>query len=149
MAEIKWVQDGKIWFHEQTSKKVRAAIKKAYENEWVVKIYQGDPDTGVVWHEENDRIGQIGRSTGEIQIPLLVPIGERGGGSLMDDRIVGIKIIDTGEWVYIHPTLKLPDVSIIPSDMREYKYNTVINSEIYGRHYTLGDAYKTREMLST
>ncbi len=150
MSEIKYKQIGKLWFHEETKPKVCAAIKKCYDNEWVVKIYQGDVKTGKVWNEEHDRIGQISRSTGQIQIPLLVPKGERGGGGLLDHCIVGIKITDTGEWIYMHPNLQLPMVTIVsPSDIAEYKYNTLVDGELYGRHKTLEDAYMCREMLST
>lgn len=146
---IKYKQIGKLWFHEETAAKVCAAIRKAYDNEWVVKVYQGDIDTGKVWHEEYDRIGQIGRSTGSIQIPLLVPVGKHSGGGILDHCIVGLKIVDIGEWLYMHKTLQLPTVTIVPSDMKEYTHNTLINGDLYGRHHSLEDAYKTREMLST
>ncbi len=64
----------------------------------------------------------------------------------MDHCIVGLKLVDTGEWLYMHPTMKLPDVTIIPSTIGQgYKWSTVINSEVYGNHTTLEDAYKTRE----
>lgn len=150
MGDIKYTQRGKLWFHEETDKKVCAAITKAYKNGWIVKIYQGDVKTGIVWAEEWDRIGRIGRSTGSIQIPLLVAKGQSGGGSLLDHCIIGIKIVDTGEWLYVHPTMKLPDVTIVPSTAgKGYKYSTMINGKIYGNHTTLEDAYKTREMVST
>lgn len=151
---IKYKQIGKLWFHEETAAKVCAAIRKAYDNEWLVKIYQGDVETGRVWHEEWDRVGHIGRSTGSRQIPLLVVPRELGGDgyggrSLMDHCIVGLKTVDTGEWLYMHPTMKLPDVTVVPSIEKGYKYSTLCNGELYGNHKTLEDAYKTREMIST
>ncbi len=146
---IKYIQRGKLWFHEETSKKVCDAVRKAYSNEWIVKVYQGNIETGVVWAEEWDRVGRIGRSTGTKQIPLLIVKGEIGGASLMDNCLVGLKVVDTGEWLYMHPTMTLPDVTIVPSTEKGYKYSTLCNEELYGNHKTLEDAYKTREMIST
>lgn len=48
----------------------------------MVRIWLGDTQTGRAWAEENDVIGTIGRSTGTMEVPLLVEAGELAGPHL-------------------------------------------------------------------
>jgi len=52
----------------------------------------GDADTGRDWGEENDTTGYIGRSTGDIKIPLLIAKkSDNDGGGFLDNCIVRIE----------------------------------------------------------
>jgi hypothetical protein len=92
-------------FHDDTNQRVKDVIVKAYNQKSTVRLFCGDSKTGKAWSEEFDTVGQIGRSTGTKQVPLLVPEGEDGGQQLIDDRIVGIWVKNFG-FVYKHPNFR-------------------------------------------
>lgn len=57
-----------------------------------IRIFYGDAKTGRDWAEEFDTIGYLGRSTGEIKIPLLINnVRSSGGPGLLDHCIVKIQ----------------------------------------------------------
>jgi len=52
----------------------------------------GDIKTGRSWGETNDIAGTIGRSTGQIKVPILIHNKKSmGGGSILTHCIIGIK----------------------------------------------------------
>lgn len=89
-------------YHEETPKEVCRVLENLQNNRSRIRVWYGQG--GVSWNEENDTIGYIGRSTGNIKIPLLVHNSRSiGGGALLDHCIV--KIVDTksGNTLYEHP----------------------------------------------
>lgn len=76
-----------------------------------VRIFFGDQNTGADWMEEFRVIGQIGRSTGEIKVPLLITNSRSlGGAAIMDSCIVKITIDKYP--VYEHPNYHQPHYEI-------------------------------------
>lgn len=72
-----------------------------------VRIFLGDTKTGKDWCEVYDTIGYIGRSTGTIKIPLMIPrVDSCGGGAILDYCIVKITI--DKQTVYQHPNYHCP-----------------------------------------
>ena len=72
-----------------------------------VRIFLGDTKTGKDWCEVYDTIGYIGRSTGNIKIPLMIATkNSRGGGAIPDHCIVKITIDKQN--VYQHPNYHCP-----------------------------------------
>ena len=111
----------------------------------LVRIYTGDTENGIPWAEEFDVIGRIGRSTGPIKIPLLVPSGEHGGFGLLDNRILRICYAsDKSQVLYEHPKYIPPEVTIEPWDEPEYPYNVHFNGELHARCKTLKKAEKLK-----
>jgi len=106
-----------------------------------LKIYYGDTQTGIDWHEEHDIIGTVGRSTGNIKIPLLIPnIRSVGGPGILSDCIIKIIDMKTKKTIYQHPKYQKSVVTIVPSDMEGYTHNTLINGILHGRHKSLRSA---------
>ncbi|WP_152437801.1 MULTISPECIES: hypothetical protein [unclassified Marinobacter] len=96
-------------FHCETVTAVRKAILSVYNSGARVRVWLGDINTGVAWPEENDLMGYIGRSTGQIKIPLLIANKRSlGGGGLLDHCIVRIDTTD-GQTVYKHPNFSTGD----------------------------------------
>lgn len=61
----------------------------------------GDRDTGAIWESATPDRGHIGRSTGNVQIPLLIRTSRSlGGEALLDDRIVEIRESAGGMLLY-------------------------------------------------
>ncbi|BBP46328.1 hypothetical protein THMIRHAS_17010 [Thiosulfatimonas sediminis] len=101
------------WYDPDTKTKVKKALEKCRKDERVIRVFYGDTDSGRAWLEEFDVIGRVGRSTGLMKIPLLVPDGEYGGGSLLDSQVVRIVDVATGEVAYSHPNFSLPKFKIV------------------------------------
>ena len=67
-----------------------------------IRVFYGDTKTGKDWGEEYDTMGYVGRSGGQVKIPLLVNNSRSwGGGSILDGRIVRITV--NRKDVYRHP----------------------------------------------
>jgi len=76
----------------KTTDKVISIIERCRLNETRIILDYGDVTTGTSWDETFDITGYIGRSTGNIKIPLLI-YNKRslGGGGVVDACIIGIK----------------------------------------------------------
>lgn len=100
------------WFDYDTSTKVRNILEQYRKEGGRLRLFYGDRNTGRDWMEENDLMGKIGRSTGTLQIPLLIAEGEYGGPGILDSCIVRILDADTRELLYQQKNYHLPDMEI-------------------------------------
>lgn len=81
-----------IFYKLETPDDLISVLNNCYKNDIRIIVDYGDTKTGKSWGEVCDIIGYIGRSTGEIKIPLLVYNNRCfGGGALLDNHIIGIK----------------------------------------------------------
>ena len=61
----------------------------------------GDTTTGESWNEVYDITGRLGRSTGNVKIPILLHnVRSIGGGAILDHCIIGIKESKGGKVLY-------------------------------------------------
>ncbi len=103
--------DNGTCYHQETDETVVRVLERARANGSRVRIFYGDAKTGKCWNDENDVTGTIGRSTGTIQIPLLIPNRRSmGGGGILDHCIVRIFLGHVEH--YRHPKYKEPKVEI-------------------------------------
>ncbi len=138
---IKYKKVGGTYYHEETPDAVCRALETALNTRSKIKIYYGDIETGRDWKESNDTIGTVGRSTGDIKIPLLIATSRSmGGGAILDHCILKIKDVRTGHVIYQQDNYKAPKVEIVPSDMDGYSNNVNIDGELFSRHKTLRSA---------
>jgi len=100
------------WFSYDTPTKVRTILEQYRKDGGRLKLFYGDRTTGRDWLEENDILGKIGRSTGSMQIPLLIAEGEYGGPGILDNCIVRIVNADTREELYRQKNYHLPEMEI-------------------------------------
>lgn len=101
-----------IYFTEGTPEKV-VSIINLYMHKYDVRlrIYYGDKETGRCWMEEHDTQGYIGRSTGNMPIPLLISrTSACGGGAILTDCIV--KITAGKHTLYQHERFNMPAVTV-------------------------------------
>jgi len=99
----------------ETPSRVIEVLEQSLNSNQRVRLFYGDAKTGRDWLEENDTIGSIGRSSGKIQIPLLIKNARSsGGGGLLDECIVKITIGKTT--VYQNKKYKLGEIEIKESD---------------------------------
>lgn len=147
-------------FEENTCDKVKKALIDCYHSKSRIRIWYGDTDTGVPWLDEYDIIGTVGRSGGQVKIPLLLKNARSsGGGGILTNRIIRIDIISSKHTIYEHPLFCVPKLEVYPNlddetkvpypfivlkygtiqarfktDKKAYKYIDFMN----GKRYTMG-----------
>lgn len=131
------ITDSGTAYHEDTPKEVVSILERIRENRTRVKFNFGDIKTGRDWNEENDTTGTVGRSSGNIKIPLLIKTSRSyGGGALLDHCILKITETKTGRTLYKAANYMQSNFRIEPSDMQGYSHNLIIDGELYSRHKT-------------
>lgn len=111
MENIKYKVVNGTSYHENTPEAVINVLERAMRTKERVRIFYGDTTTGRDWMEIYDTIGTIGRSCGQIKIPLLIKNSRSyGGGAILDHCIVKITI--DKKVVYQNPKYYLPIMEI-------------------------------------
>jgi len=78
-------------YHSDTPEEVIRILENSRNNGTRIRIFYGDNEK--CWNEEYGMIGRIGRSTGNVKIPLLIQNSRSmGGGAVLDNCIVRIDI---------------------------------------------------------
>lgn len=90
-----------------TNQSVVNVLDTCARNRTRIKLDYGDAETGESWGDLHDIYGYVGRSTGNIKIPLLVYNSRSiGGGHILDHCIIQIKESKGGKILYQHPSYK-------------------------------------------
>jgi hypothetical protein len=135
------VTESNTSYHNETPDDLINVLERIRYRGQRVKFCYGDTNTGKSWNEENNIIGTIGRSTGTIKIPLLIATSRsHGGGSILTNCILKITETGTGVVLYQHPKFQQTVIKIVPSDLPEYQFNTMVNGSLYGHHHSLRSA---------
>ena len=97
-----------IYFNKDTNDEVCNILAKyCGDKNQRIRIFYGNTDTGKDWFEAYDTIGYVGKSCGDIKIPLMLPKrNSTGGCPILDCRI--IKITIDKKVVYEHPLYNCP-----------------------------------------
>lgn len=138
-------------YHAETSQEVINALETARNNRLRIRIYYGDVKTGICWNEEHDIFGYVGRSSGEIKIPLLVSNSRSYGGcALLDHCILKIRESKGRRVLYQAANFQPPIVQIFEAveNMGEYTHELFINGELYSRHKSLKSAELLKKRMS-
>lgn len=132
-------------YHAETPKRVIKVLEEMLKTRTKVRIFLGDVKTGQSWHEENDVVGRIGRSTGNIKIPLLVPDGESGGPGLLDHCIIRI---DTREGtLYQHKKFRVGDLTLSKGTTTDFPWEVFIDNVLHARFELNAQAIKFMDFL--
>lgn len=113
MAGYSKMDDSATWFDARTPAEVQLVLEEARRSNNVMRVFTGDTCTGRDWLEEYDTIGRIGRSTGAMKVPLLVPKGDNGGPALLTHCIVRIIDVTKGVEVYRHPNYYVAKMDVV------------------------------------
>jgi hypothetical protein len=97
-------------YHEETTEAVVEWLERARTKGGRVRLTLGDTLSGNAWNDKPE-FGRVGRSTGEIKVPLLLKTNRSiGGGSILDHCIIKLEYKATsGEryrTVYKHKTFR-------------------------------------------
>ena len=127
-------------YHENTDDKVISILENSRINRKRIRVFYGDETTGRDWNEENDTIGTIGRSTGNVKIPLLIKKATSiGGGGILDNCIV--KITQDKNVLFQHRSYHRDTMKITFTLNEEYKYHVFFNEVEHA-------AFKTEEKMN-
>lgn len=98
------IVDG-TYYRVNTPIGVIMALEMARKIHRRIVVDYGNPKTGASWEEHYNILGYVGRSTGDIHIPLLVyNLRSLGGDAIPDDHIVAIYYAGGGKQkLYSHP----------------------------------------------
>jgi hypothetical protein len=132
-------------YHFETPKKVINLLEKALKDGVEVRIFYGDTVTGQSWHDEYDVVGRIGRSTGSIKIPLLVPVGDSGGSGLLDHCIIRIDSRDG--LLYQHKKFRVGEMTLSKGDDKQLPWEVFIDSILNARFEFNREAIKFMDFL--
>lgn len=90
-----------------------------------VRIWYGD-ETGRSWNDEFEVTGSIGRSTGDIKVPLLINNSRSYGGSaLLDDCIIRIDDIKDKRTLYKVDNFHVEKLEVEIESGSEYPYRVM------------------------
>ncbi|MCA2999645.1 MAG: hypothetical protein ING75_13700 [Rhodocyclaceae bacterium] len=118
------------WFDPKTPAKVKKILEDARESRHILRLFQGDAETGRDWAEENDCVGRIGRTGGILKTPILLePLREHGdirfasgGGAILTANILRIADVTTNEELYRAQNYQLPQLVIGESTKPGYTH---------------------------
>ena len=89
-------KNNELCFDDETNENVMNVICECFLRGTRIRVWYGDIVTGKSWDEENDTIGRVGKSTGNVKIPLLIKNKRSsGGGALLSNRIIKIVNMST------------------------------------------------------
>lgn len=82
------------YYNEDTPDKVIAILENSRLTKKRILIVYGDVKKGTVWDRGTPERGHVGRSTGNIKIPLLIRTSRSLGGTALLDNCI-IKILES------------------------------------------------------
>jgi len=98
-------------YHDNTPSRVIKELEDARIRKRKILFRLGYKSTGKDWIEENDICGWVGRSTGHLKVPLLLPRrNSTGGVAILDDNI--LRLIVDGNQVYRHQDYVEPVIEV-------------------------------------
>jgi hypothetical protein len=107
-------------YNSETSIEVIETLERVHMSGKRIRVFYGDAATGLDWIEENDTIGFIGRSTGKVEIPLLIYSRRSTGGlSILDSCIVRIVETASNKELYRHKSYHQPKLTVKRHDCGE------------------------------
>ena len=142
-----------LFFKSCTSDQLVNIITYLYLTKDKVRLYYGNNETGEVSLDEYDLYGTIGKSTGIIKVPLLIPkINSISGSAISTSLIVGIARTKDKKFVYKANNFKLPVLKLSKSSVEGFTHEVSVlkgNSyEVTARFRSLKSAERYMKLFS-
>ena len=103
-------------YHTDTKQEIIEILERCRTRRVRIRFRYGDDD-GQDWGDSCDMEGYIGRSGGQMAVPLVIYNSRSyGGPAILDNRIIRIETTKGRRLLYQHPSYKPPkEVSHVPS----------------------------------
>ncbi len=139
------IGDTKTWFDAGTPQAVQDLLERLRKDRTTVRLFYGNPQTGRDSLEAWDTVGIVGRTTGVMHSPILVPRGEDGGGIISSARIVKVVSVLTGRVLYQHEKYHLPVLAVAETnptdkDLKAYPFTVTADGRTEARFKTYAKA---------
>lgn len=93
--------EGRLEVYDNVNERLMDVLSNARKYGYRVRIWYGDRQTGRSWNEEYDVTGRVGRTSGEIGIPILVHNKRSwGGGAILVGSIIRIDDIEDHKTIW-------------------------------------------------
>ncbi len=96
-----------------------------------VHLYYGNTETGEDYLEETDTIGEVGRSSGLIKVPIIVK--NSYGPIISTKSLIRIVRILGQEVLYQHPKYHKPEITYRKSQIEGYETEVLIKKAVHAR----------------
>lgn len=139
-------RENKLEVYNNVNDSLIHVLRTAYSYRFRVRIWYGDKETGRSWNEEYDTMGTIGRTTGNIKIPILVKNSRSwGGGAVLVGNIIRIDDIEDKRTLWKVPNFHVEDMKVYEIFGDEnYKYRVAKLSEESGK-WEVQASFKTEK----
>jgi len=110
---------------------------------------EGDPNAiGRDWLQESDVTGRIGRSMGQIKVPLLIANSRaHGGGAILDHCIVKIATARGKHTLYQHPAYHQPTLTFGDVQNEGYAEAIYADGRLHAQFKNKGQARRWAKRL--
>ena len=143
--EYKQVENGTC-YHVETPDNLIEILETHRQARTRLRFFFGDMKTGRDWNAEWHITGTIGRSTGNIKIPLVMHSARSYcGGALADHCIV--KLISGKRVLWQHATYFSEPFAIVDGDMTGYDATVLRGGEVFARFKTKQQAQRFIDFL--
>lgn len=110
----------KLEVFDNVNEALMSLIIRAWKYKFRVRVFYGDIHTGRSWNEEYDVMGTIGRTCGDIGIPILVHNKRSwGGGALLLSSIIRIDDIEDKRTLWKLPNFHVEEMNVCSNDSLE------------------------------
>ena len=112
------LKDGTIEEYTQVNEALMNVLNNSRKYGFRIRIWYGDRKTGRSWNEEYDVTGRVGRSCGNIKIPLLI-YNKRsyGGGALLTGSILRVDDIEDKRTLWQAEGFNIPEMTVSYKDI--------------------------------
>lgn len=144
---IKYYELNSTFFHKHTNIEIANVLISAQQKRNRIRIWLGDTITGKSWNEENDTCGYVGRSTGDIKIPILVnKLSSSGGCAILTHKI--LKIVDTRTKRVLYQHSKFNQSYFTVSESIDGKGEVYSDRVLYARCKNLTSAQRLADFMN-
>ncbi|MDR2990737.1 MAG: hypothetical protein LBU72_02160 [Burkholderiaceae bacterium] len=128
------------YFDPGTDPKAARGLKRCRKTGAKVRLILGDPATGETWLDACDVVGRVGRSGGQLKVPLLVEPGDDGGGAILTACLLAVIAWESRKYLFRHPNFRQPDLSIQRAQNQEFPWEVLHGNALVARFSDIGKA---------
>jgi hypothetical protein len=130
----------RTYFDPATDPRAARVLEDSRKRERKVRLILGNTDTGESWLDEYDVVGRIGRSTGQLKVPLLIEPGADGGPAILTACLLAIVDWDSGKFLFRHASFRAPDLAIRAAQNGTLRWEVLRGDEVIARFADIGQA---------
>ena len=120
---IKLKDSNEIESFDNVGDSMMRVLLNAYTYNFRIRIWHGDRNTGKSWNEEYDVTGTVGKSSGNLKIPLLMRTKRSHfGGALLLSSIIRIDDIEDKRTLWKLPNFHVEPMRVDYKEGSEYPY---------------------------